>query len=533
MSQISILSVSSTPSVPTTFETDSGDAVPVANTLIVTGAGGITTSGAGNVLTITGTEDANEFVADSGSAMPAAGILNVLGGTGTTTTAAGNTITIDADGSVPLLFLTQSGNATPAANDISIVGISGITTSGAGSVVTINNLRDLSPYVVDPTAGDSEYTTITAAITQAVVDGATDTNRATIYVKPGTYAESVALAPGIDIVGCGGRNAVLDDLTTTDGMGRNIFPTITGAVTDSASGTATISYMRIAPSTDVDCLTATAGTTHLYNCFLDSTGTAVGCIVANAGDVYCFKCIFLITFPSSDVLNMSHASSHVIFDDCCSGAGSNGTIRCTAGALEVYGGVYAGGIIVDGAAVQVREGARFRQQGTGDGSIDMDSGTLQIHGAVLAGTTGGLTGSGGTVTVTGGFNEDEKPLISNAFTGTVVPQSFGMGCVQWRGGWSIYPTLVSSFPYTMLETDSYLSVGGTGARTVNLLATGRLTGQTVIIKDAAANSSSSGNITIQGNGVNIIGTASASSYVLSVDGASVSLLYNGTAWEVF
>lgn len=533
MSQISSLSTSSNPSIPTSFDADTGVAVPVANILVVTGTGGITTSGAGNVLTITGSEDANEFVTDGGTAIPVGGILNVLGGTGVSTAGVGDTITITASGSVPLEFLTQSGNATPAANDISIVGISGITTSGAGAVVTINNLRDLSNYVVSPIAGNSEYTTITAAITQAVADGATDSNRATIYVKPGTYAANVALAPGIDIVGCGGRNAVLDDLTTTDGMGTNLFPVITGAVTDSASGTATISYMRIAPTAAADCLTATAGTTHLYNCLLHSTQTAVGCIVANAGDVYCFKCIFLITFPSSDVLNMSHASSHVIFHECCSGAGSNGTIRCTAGALEIYGGVFAGGVLNNGANVQVRDGARLRQQGTGDGSIDMDSGSLQLHGAVLAGTTGGLTGGGGTVTITGCFNEDEKPAISNDFTGTVVAQSFGMGCVQWRGGWSIYPTLVSSFPYTMLETDSYLSVGGTGARTVNLLATGRLTGQTVIIKDAALNSSSSGNITISGNGVNILGTSSAATYVLSTNGASVSLLYNGTAWEVF
>lgn len=53
MSQRTILTASgSTPSIPTSFQTDNGIAVPAANILNVLGTNGITTSGAGNTVTI-------------------------------------------------------------------------------------------------------------------------------------------------------------------------------------------------------------------------------------------------------------------------------------------------------------------------------------------------------------------------------------------------------------------------------------------------------------------------------------------------
>lgn len=52
MSQIYVPTVSSTPSIPTQFNADTGFAVPVANQLDIVGSPGVRTTGSTNVITI-------------------------------------------------------------------------------------------------------------------------------------------------------------------------------------------------------------------------------------------------------------------------------------------------------------------------------------------------------------------------------------------------------------------------------------------------------------------------------------------------
>ena len=135
MSKTSILSVTATPSVPTTFDADSGSATPAANTLTVTGSGGVSTSGSGSTLTITGSEE--DYVTDAGTASSSGNSINVSGGTGIDTSGAADTVTVAVDGTVPTSIATDSGTVTPSGNVFSILGSGTVSTSGAGSTLTV------------------------------------------------------------------------------------------------------------------------------------------------------------------------------------------------------------------------------------------------------------------------------------------------------------------------------------------------------------------------------------------------------------
>lgn len=154
--------------------------VQVDNTTIIASGGVISTSGI----------VATSYTADAGSAVPSAGVLNVLGGTGCSTSGAGNTVTINADGAVPLSFATDSGSAVPAANVITIAGGAGISTSGAGSTVTITADSSFSNWV--------EVTDATVAL---AVNTNYVMNRATTITA--TLPATAALGDSIRLVGKG------------------------------------------------------------------------------------------------------------------------------------------------------------------------------------------------------------------------------------------------------------------------------------------------------------------------------------------
>ena len=117
MSQAGLLKQSGNGGVPTnvpiSFVTDSGTAVSVGNVLDVFGGLGITTSGAGQVITITNTNSASITVnADIGSATPAAGVLTLVGSGSITTVAAGSTVTTQLQGLTNHNVLIGAGTTT-------------------------------------------------------------------------------------------------------------------------------------------------------------------------------------------------------------------------------------------------------------------------------------------------------------------------------------------------------------------------------------------------------------------------------------
>lgn len=111
------------------------------------------------------------------------------------------------------------GPVSPLGGNINIVGSSGLRVDGgfAPSTLTLNNLRDLSAFVVSPFVGESEYTTIQAAMNAALAAGGGN-----VIILPGTYSENLSFISGVNLIG-------LQDPRSNSGslshiIGNHVFP---------------------------------------------------------------------------------------------------------------------------------------------------------------------------------------------------------------------------------------------------------------------------------------------------------------------
>ena len=309
MSQAGILSVEgSDPQIPTQFDTDSGSAIPVANILEVLGDNGITTSGSGNTVTISGVNataaatvgaaqigvaafDSANFTVTAGfvslvsggmgiegivsdDGLPAIGFdgsgnVTIIGGNGIVTSgqSPSTTLTISADTDVATGYTTDSGIANPVSNNLNILGSGLVDTAGAGSTVTIN--VD-SPVVV--ANGGTGATTLT--------DGG-------IILGSGTGAVTVTSQPtnGQLLIGSTGVDPVLGAITSTGStitvsLGAGTINLETGTAvaasfpTDSGTATPSVGALTVAGGTLLG--TTGSGSTVTINADDNVVGSVAG-----------------------------------------------------------------------------------------------------------------------------------------------------------------------------------------------------------------------------------------------------------------
>lgn len=175
-------------------------------------------------------------------------------------TGAGQTITGDSGGAL-----------SPTAGNWNILGLGETSTSGSGSTLSILSPR-VTTWIVDPTANVGTHQTITAAL-------AASSSGDTIFVRPGTYVENITLPAGITIVGT----------PSTEEIGQTI---LNGKITQTATGTSSVSHLRITTNSDV-CV--------------DIGGS--GLIQTSFND-----CVF--SFSDADCLTVNNASGSPAFNDC-------------------------------------------------------------------------------------------------------------------------------------------------------------------------------------------------------------------------
>jgi hypothetical protein len=215
----------SNPQIPIDFVTDSGTAIASANIINVFGAGGTTTSGAGNTITINSTSSAMlEFTTDvSGPVDPTAGgIVNVTGATN-----------IFSDGSVVnTLRLNLQGT-----NHALFVG-RGTNTSSSNLAVGSNG-----QVLIAATGADPKFSTITSSGgTITFTPGANSLNIEAGGAVPTTFTANTGTAtPALNNLNVLGTGSI-----TISGSGSTLTTQLTGLTNHAiqiGAGTATLTQL--------------------------------------------------------------------------------------------------------------------------------------------------------------------------------------------------------------------------------------------------------------------------------------------------
>jgi hypothetical protein len=513
LSQVSIIDIEGNhPQIPTSFNADVGTAIPLANVLNIVGSGGLTTSGAGNTITIIPSATSSLTITGNsgGPISPAASNWNTLGagsitiagagstlttqltgltnhsvlvGAGTTTitklavgtngqvllgstgadpafgtiTSGGtitfslgpNSLNMEAGASVPTTFTANSGSATPAANNLNILGTSG--TAGTTPVGTSG-------------AGS----TITIAVQKSQAIAATDATKVGLC----NFDSSSFAVDANGFVTLAGGSAAIDSIgvDATSGGGTNpVLPT--------AAGLVTVNGARVA-----------AGTNPIRS-------------VSTAANVYQIQAQTSQAIAATDATKVGLCN----FDSSKFSVDANGFVT-TSGT-----------------------GIPNTITGNSGGALSPTAGNWNIYGGTVAAGTSPVatSGSGSTLTV----NVQRAQAIASADSTKVGLCNFNSSHFSVDSNGFVAATLLSvvtpgAYPYTTTANNALILVDTSSARTITPMAAPD-TGRLYIIKDATG-SAATNNITITPSGKNIDGAASAT---MNINYGSATIIYNGTQWN--
>ena len=130
-----------------------------------------------------------------------------------------------------------------------------------------------------------------------------------------------------------------------------------------------------------------------------------------------------------------------------------------------------------------------------------------------------------TVYISSSTSNDSAFAVDPALT--IGPWSTAIGNIFLRGSQTVGFTVPGAYPYSVLDTDNIILVNSSAPRTITMLASPN-TGSFLAIKDALGLAATN-NITVDGNGKNISGSAT---YAMNVNSQLSYFLFNGTQWIV-
>jgi hypothetical protein len=422
---------------------------------------------------------------------------------------------------VETLTPNSGGAVSPVGNNINVVGLAANSGGNAFPIYSYNGgagvfeLADnafLTPYVVDSNATPGQegtFSTITAAINQAVADGATGSTFATIFLRDKFYFEALAFPNNASInivgwvpgqygsgIGGGGQSAILQT-----------------NITFGTSPSVSFSNINIL-SSGGNTITQTSGVLYIENC-------TVG---AQSGDAYTTTSSSTATayFTDCNIGTMVVGGNAVVECYQCFMGFSNSVTVQNSGLFGYYfTQMYE--IILANAGVSQGYFSYFYNGGALTNLITGSSSATQS----LYHNYFGVTASGQPVNATATFQAYGN-VTSNAsgVFGTSVTIQNEPGTTG-----NIQTVNIQAGNYTLTQYDQFVgATTSSGAPTMVLYRTPYI-GMTQTIADISCNAAVN-NVTISGNGNTITGTSVANTYVLNQNGASVTLVWLGTTWKV-
>jgi len=415
----------------------------------------------------------------------------------------------------------SGGALSPTAGNWNILGqqagtIPVVDTLGtAPSTLRIEDRTWVSSFVVDPstTIGlRGTFSTIQSAINAASAGQ-------TIFIRAGTYVETLTLKDGVSLVGIFPSNFAGGDSGVY--ISGNITYNSAGVIGQCAISNCTLEGLT-------STFTFTAGLMTFTNCYLKDmlfslTSSAYLTLVR------CNGTVGKAMFTSAGQVN--------IYDCSFASVGSLSASTFTGGTFQVYNSLLALPISCSGAVVPIGFNTSFGipslstpaalttanggtfyncQFNSSNESIIVNGGTVVAVNCVLS--------SGGTNCVSGAgtFSYANCSLVG---AGKVIASTGQVPLIQSNDAVKI--TTPGAYPYTTIPQDAVILVDSSSARTIIPLAS-PTTGQRHRIKDNIG-SAASNNITITPSGKNIDGAAS---FVIATNWGSVDIVFNGTQWNI-
>jgi hypothetical protein len=552
MSQITTRITGSGPgAVVETLTGNSGGPVgPIGGNINVLGTGVITVVGNPGTSTLTITPSgsiASSFITNpaTGTATPVAGVLTFAGTGGITVSAAGSTVTIDGATISAGTITGNTGGPQPQTlgNWNILTANSTVQFAGAASTLTLDfGLRNLF-LGTNPTLGGADENvaigfnagiSVTSAIANVIIG----------------FDAGASLTNGVDnvIIGDGAMSASGASTDENVAIGANSLQNLSGSSGNSALGFQ--SLVSLVNGSNNCALGIDAGSNYngsesdniviLNNgqngengvTRIGTNGNQLACFIAGIDGVNVGSVATIVT-EASDQLGTAVLTAgtgvtitpgpNTITISAASAVSESfptdsGTATPSAGVLNIFGDTH-----------------NIRTTGSGDtvtvGLTGITQHSLQVGGAAEALTQLGVATNGQLPIGSTGAD----PVLATITAGTGISISNGAGSITVSATGTTTLTVTSvnhaASPYTVLSADEFLAVDVTGGVVSILLPNAPVTGRVYYVKDSKGLAATS-NITVTtvGGAVNIDG---GTSFVMNTAYESISVIFDGTAYEVF